>query len=226
VRPKLKQSHNTHSINLKLGSITVVPEILVACNFFFFNSKFHVSESGRFHQPYIVSAHFLYLGKVEFMEEGTLPPAYTFPSYTIYTPPHNPVITGTLINDVLTSLSPSPKPEITPMAPIPTPALTVLPVKPTSCRKVGRPKIDSTQAPVYTIFELLAHIIMPDKQVHQCGGKTKNEKQEAIEKGPIEVSIEIRWSLFLDKVAELVQMKVVNLITDTFECQPTRPGCH
>jgi hypothetical protein len=49
-----------------------------------------MSESGRFHQPYTVSAHFL--GIVEFMEEGTLPPAYTFPSYTIYTP----VITGTL----------------------------------------------------------------------------------------------------------------------------------
>jgi hypothetical protein len=77
-------------------SVTAVPEILVACNFFVFYSKFHVSESRRFHQPYIVSAHFLYLGKVEFMEEGTLPPAYTFHSYTIYTPPHNPVITGTL----------------------------------------------------------------------------------------------------------------------------------
>jgi hypothetical protein len=61
---------------------------------FFFNSKFHLSESGRFCQPYTVSAHFL--GIVEFMEEGTLPPAYTFPSYTTYTPPHNPVITGTL----------------------------------------------------------------------------------------------------------------------------------
>jgi hypothetical protein len=65
--------------------ITVVPEILVACNFSFFYSKFHVSESGRFHQPYMVSAHFLYLGKVKFIEEGTLPPAYTFPSYTTYT---------------------------------------------------------------------------------------------------------------------------------------------
>jgi hypothetical protein len=51
----------------------------------------------------MVSAHFLYLGKVEFMEEGT-PPAYTFPSYTTYTPPHNPVITGTLIDDVLASV--------------------------------------------------------------------------------------------------------------------------
>jgi hypothetical protein len=98
----------------------VVPEILVACNFFYYYSKFHISESGRFHQPYTVSAHFLYLGKVEFMEEGTPPPAYTFPSYTTYTPPHNPVITGTLINDVLTSPSPSPKSEITPPAPIPT----------------------------------------------------------------------------------------------------------
>jgi hypothetical protein len=115
----------------------------------------------------MVSAHFLYLGKVEFMEEGTPPPAYTFPSYTTYTPPHNPVITGTLINDVLASPSPSPKPEIAPLAPIPAPAPTVLPVKPTSCRKVGCPKIDSTQAPVHTIFELLAHIIMSDKQVHQ-----------------------------------------------------------
>jgi hypothetical protein len=26
------------------------------------------------------------------MEEGTPPPAYTFPSYTTYIPPHNPVI--------------------------------------------------------------------------------------------------------------------------------------
>jgi hypothetical protein len=31
------------------------------------------------------------------MEEGTLSFAYTFPSYTTYTPPHNPIITGTLI---------------------------------------------------------------------------------------------------------------------------------
>jgi hypothetical protein len=176
-----------------------------------------MSESRRFHQPYTVSAHFLYLGKVEFMEEGTLPPAYTFPSYTTYTPPHNPVITGILIDNVLTSLSPSPKPEIAPLAPIPTPASTVLPVKPTSHRKVGRPKIDSTQAPVHTIFELLAHIIIPDKRVHQRGGKTKIEKQEAIKKGPIEVSIEIGWSLFLDKVAKLVQTTAVNLITDTFK---------
>jgi hypothetical protein len=45
----------------------------------------------------MVSAHFLYLGKVKFMEEGTPHPAYTFPSYTTYTPPHNLVITGTLI---------------------------------------------------------------------------------------------------------------------------------
>jgi hypothetical protein len=139
----------------------------------------------------MVSAHFLYLGKVEFMEEGTLPPAYTFPSYTTYTPPHNHVITGTLIDNVLPSMSLSPKPEIAPLAPILAPAPTVLPVKPTSCRKVGHPKIDSTQAPVHTIFELLAHIIMPDKHVRQCGGKTKNEKQEAIKKGPIEVSVEI-----------------------------------
>jgi hypothetical protein len=120
------------------------------------------------------------------MEEGTPPPAYTFPSYTTYTPPHNPVITGTLINDVLASLSPSPEPEIAPMAPIPTPASTVLPVKPTSRRKVGHSKIDSTQAPVHTIFELLAHIIMPDKRVRQGGGKTKHEMQEAIKKGPID----------------------------------------
>jgi hypothetical protein len=63
---------------------TAVPEILVACNFFLFYSKFHVSESGRFRQPYTVSAHFLYWGKVEFMEEGTPPPAYTFPSYTTF----------------------------------------------------------------------------------------------------------------------------------------------
>jgi hypothetical protein len=121
------------------------------------------------------------------------------------------------MDDVLASPSPSPKPEIAPMAPIPAPASTVLHVKPTSHRNIGHPKIDSTQAPVHTIFELLAYIIMPDKQVHQRGGKTKNEKQEAIKKGPIEVSIEIGWSLFLDKVAELVQMKAVNLITDTFK---------
>jgi hypothetical protein len=163
-----------------------------------------MSESGRFYQLYTVSACFLYLVKVKFMEEGTLPPAYTFPTYTTYTPLHNPVITGTLIDDVLTSLSPSPEPEIAPLAPIPAPSPTVLPIKPTSHRKIGCPKIDSTQAPIHTIFELLAHIIMPDKQVHQHGGKTKNEKQETIKKGPIEVSIEIRWSLFLDKVAELV----------------------
>jgi hypothetical protein len=191
---------------------------------FFFYSKFYVSESGRFHQPYMVSAHFLYLGKVKFIEEGTPPPAYTFPSYTTYTPPHNPVITSTLIDDVLASPSPSPEPEIALMAPIPAPASTVLPVKPTSHRKVGRPKIDSTQAPVHTIFKLLAHIIMPDKRVHQHGGKTKNEKQEAIKKGPIEVSLKIGWSLFLDKVAELVQTKAVNLITDTFEWRWLEPA--
>jgi hypothetical protein len=189
----------------------------------FIYSKFHVSESGRFRQPYMVSAHFLYLGKVEFMEEGTLPPAYTFPSYTTYIPPHNPVITGTLINDVLASLSPFPKPEFTPPAPIPAPAPTVLPVKPTSCRKVGHPKIDSTQAAVHTIFELLAHIML-DKRVCQHGGKTKNEKQETIKKGPIEVSVEIGWSLFLDEVAELVQMTAVNLITDTFEWRWLKPA--
>jgi hypothetical protein len=45
---------------------------------------------------------------------------------------------------------------------------------------------------------------MPDKWVCQQGGKTKNEKQEAIKKGPIEVSVKIRWTLLLDKVAELV----------------------
>jgi hypothetical protein len=116
--------------------------------FFIIIQKFHMSESGRFCQPYMVSAHFLYLGKVEFMGEGTLPPAYTFPSYTTYTPSHNPVITGTQIDDVLASPSPSPEPEITPLALIPTPAPTVLPIKPTSCRKVGCPKIDSTQAPI------------------------------------------------------------------------------
>jgi hypothetical protein len=32
---------------------------------------------------------------------------------------------------------------------------------------------------------------MWDKQVCQHGGKTKNEKQEAIKKGPIEVSVKI-----------------------------------
>jgi hypothetical protein len=31
--------------------VTAVPEIFVACNFFFLYSKFHVSESGRFCQP-------------------------------------------------------------------------------------------------------------------------------------------------------------------------------
>jgi hypothetical protein len=56
------------------------------------------------------------------------------------------------------------------------------------------------------------------------GGKTKNKKQEAIKKGPIEVSIEIRWSLFLDEVAELVQMTAVNLITDTFEWRWLKPA--
>jgi hypothetical protein len=66
--------------------------------------------------------------------------------------------------------------------------------------------------PIHTIFELLAHIIMPDRQVHQHGGKTKNKKQEAIKKGPIEVSIEIRWSLFLDEVAELVQTSTVPIV--------------
>jgi hypothetical protein len=77
-------------------SFTAVPEILVAYNFYYYYSKFHMSESRRFHQPYMVSAHFLHLSKVKFMEEGTPPPAYTFSSYTTYTPPHNPVITGTL----------------------------------------------------------------------------------------------------------------------------------
>jgi hypothetical protein len=52
----------------------------------------------------------------------------------------------------------------------------------------------------------------------------KNEKQEAIKKGPIEVSVEIRWSLSLDKVAELIQTKVVNLITDTFEWRWLKPA--
>jgi hypothetical protein len=172
----------------------------------------------------MVSAHFLYLGKVKFMEEGTLPPAYTFPSDATYAPPHNPVITGTLIDDVLTSLSLSPEPETAPLAPTPTPAPTVLPIKPTSHRKVGHPKFDSTQAPIHTIFELLAHIIMRDKQVHQCGGKTKNEKQEAIKKGPIEVSVEIRCCLLLDEVSKLVQMTVVNLIADTFEWHWLKPA--
>jgi hypothetical protein len=65
---------------------------------------------------------------------------------------------------------------------------------------------------------------MPEKRVRQRGGKTKNEKQEAIKKGPIEVSIEIGWSLFLDKVAELVQTKAVNLITDTFEWRWLKPA--
>jgi hypothetical protein len=65
---------------------------------------------------------------------------------------------------------------------------------------------------------------MPDKWVHQHGGKKKNKKQEAIKKGPIEVSVEIRWSLFLDEVAELVQMTAVNLITDTFEWRWLKPA--
>jgi hypothetical protein len=149
-----------------------------------FISKFHVSESRGLYNHIQSLPHLLHLGKVKFMEEyGTPPHAYTSP--------HNTVITGTLINDVLTSPSPSPEPEFTPQASVLAPTPTALPVKPTSCRKVSCPKIDSTQAPIHTTVKLLAHIIMPDKWVYQHGGKTKNKKQETIKKGPIEVSIEI-----------------------------------
>jgi hypothetical protein len=58
---------------------------------------------------------------------------------------------------------------------------------------------------------------MPDKWVCQHRGKTKNEKQEAIKKWLIEVSVKIGWNRFLDEVRKLVQMTAVNLITDTFE---------
>ena len=146
----------------------------------------------------------------------TPPPAYTLPSDTTYTPPaHDTVTTNSLIHRFLTSPSPSPPPEPdiiqTSALPVEPAELPIVPRK-----RPGRPKADP-QTSVHTIFELLVHVIMPEKRVRQRGGKTKNEKQEPIKKGPIEVSIEIGWDSFLDEVADLVQTTTANLIVDGFE---------
>jgi hypothetical protein len=50
-----------------------------------------------------------------------------------------------------------------------------------------------------------------------CPNGVKNQTRLDLKPLPIEVSVEIGWSPFLNKIAELVQMKAVNLITDTFE---------
>jgi hypothetical protein len=65
---------------------------------------------------------------------------------------------------------------------------------------------------------------MPDKRTRQRSGKTKNEKQVSIKKGPIEVEAIIGWDALLVLLAELVQTSPDNLIHNSFEWHWLKPA--
>jgi hypothetical protein len=93
-----------------------------------------------------------------------------------------------------------------------------VPIKPH--RKVSQPpKNDTTPPPAPMTYELLVQVTIPDKHVHQHGGKTKNKRQELIKKG-----IDMPWTTLLDQVAELLQTKVNNLIMGSWEWHWLKPA--
>jgi hypothetical protein len=76
---------------------------------------------------------------------------------------------------------------------------------------MGHPKNDNPQ-PSPTSLELLVQVMIPDKCVQQWGGKTKNEKQDAIKKGPMDLQVNMVWDTLLLQIAEPIQTEVENLI--------------
>jgi hypothetical protein len=66
--------------------------------------------------------------------------------------------------------------------------------------------------------------MMPEKRVRQRGGKTKTEKQGAIQRGPLDVKIDIEWTIFLQQLSDLVQTEVTNLIVPSFQWHWLKPA--
>jgi hypothetical protein len=66
-------------------------------------------------------------------------------------------------------------------------------------------------------YELLVHVLQPDKKVRTAGRQAKTTKVEPLKFGPINVPVDITWDRFLELVGGLVHSPPTNLSIASFE---------
>lgn len=92
-------------------------------------------------------------------------------------------------------------------------------------RPSGRPRKEITlpTPAVIAQFELLIHVILPDKVTRTANRKTKTTKQDPLKFGPKDADTNLPWDGFLGKLAEMVQTGVKNLVVASFEWHFLKP---
>ncbi|KAJ7831194.1 hypothetical protein B0H14DRAFT_3464201 [Mycena olivaceomarginata] len=116
-------------------------------------------------------------------------------------PTTSPSVTAAPWNDVSRDHeAPRTRPESPPIDP---PAVS----DPAPRRRVGRPRTRPEPPPIAIslTFELLIHVLLPDKVTRTSNRKPKVVKQDPIKFGPTDVPTQIAWEPFLVMLAELVQ---------------------
>jgi len=75
-----------------------------------------------------------------------------------------------------------------------------------------------------TTFKLLLTLIHPSKCIRTSNRKTKNMKLESENKGPYDVTINIKWDMFLGFVADKLMVRSSSLAISTFEWHWLKPA--
>ncbi|KAJ7831198.1 hypothetical protein B0H14DRAFT_3464204 [Mycena olivaceomarginata] len=135
-------------------------------------------------------------------------------------PTTSPSVTAAPWNDVSRDHeAPRTRPESPPIDP---PAVS----DPAPRRRVGRPRTRPEPPPIAIslTFELLIHVLLPDKVTRTSNRKPKVVKQDPIKFGPTDVPTQIAWEPFLVMLAELVQTVVPNLAVVSFEWHFLKPN--
>jgi hypothetical protein len=97
------------------------------------------------------------------------------------------------------------------------PSTLTVPAAPTVLAAPTVPAAPTTPENVVLYFELLLKVQQPLKCVRTAQHKLKNEKQEDISIGPIDVCSDVTWEQFLFTIANILQSKPANLAIMTFK---------
>ena len=109
--------------------------------------------------------------------------------------------------------------EVTQVTPVPTRSRTNKKQKAaatTSSTTLATPPAAS-DTPATLSYELLIHVLQPDKKVRTAGRQVKTSKVEPLKFGPINVPVDVSWDGFLELIGALVHSPLANLSIASFE---------
>lgn len=91
--------------------------------------------------------------------------------------------------------------------------------------RLSKRKATATQPPPNSTFELLIHVLQPDRKVRAgIGGRqTKSVKCDPLKFGPTNFELNVTWEPFLVTISTLLRSSVPNLALPSFEWHFLKP---